>query len=376
MYTHIENQVKETQLKDMFYQSLFIHNPNASYLLDMNGNFVSFNEEVEVITGYSKSELLSMDFWPLFNDEDKPILLEKFTTTLAGQKNKFKTTLVQKTGTEIIISVTCVPVIIDGIVEGIVGIAEDITEEEQTKIRNEKELHLAQKLQLNVLPKPISNTSIEIDGVYIPCDELSGDMYYWQKLINERYAVVIFDVMGHGVSSSLIGMTICSMFRELITMKEDPVEIFTYLNEHIYDLFQSSNQPTTYVTGVLVIIDCQNNSIEYVNAGHVSPVLFSKSLSEPLPSLNLPLGLSNRATYEKKEMSYNKHSRLVLYTDGLVDSLECDPDKYIAELATTMQDHEHLSNEHFIKYLKNKKDKIPEIDKVDDICLVSITIKK
>jgi len=44
---------------------------------------------------------------------------------------------------------------------------------------------------------------------YYPSFKLAGDMYYWHKIDEHRYGIILFDMMGHGISASLV----CMLFR-------------------------------------------------------------------------------------------------------------------------------------------------------------------
>jgi sigma-B regulation protein RsbU (phosphoserine phosphatase) len=62
-----------------------------------------------------------------------------------------------------------------------------------------------------------------------PSEQLSGDMYCYYQIDQDSYGVFILDVMGHGVSSSLVSMSIRSLLYRLITMLTDPILV---INEY------------------------------------------------------------------------------------------------------------------------------------------------
>ncbi len=47
-------------------------------------------------------------------------------------------------------------------------------------------------------------------------------MYYWYKIDENRYGIILLDVMGHGISASLVCMFISSVLRETIKFLIDP----------------------------------------------------------------------------------------------------------------------------------------------------------
>jgi sigma-B regulation protein RsbU (phosphoserine phosphatase) len=70
--------------------------------------------------------------------------------------------------------------------------------------RIQYELELSKQVQRSVLSGPIRNRSIEIEAAYRPSSELAGDYYAWFRMDASRYGVILLDMMGHGISSSLV----------------------------------------------------------------------------------------------------------------------------------------------------------------------------
>jgi diguanylate cyclase (GGDEF)-like protein/PAS domain S-box-containing protein len=122
-------------------KSLFENNPDASYELDIKGHFIHVNEAVVKITGFSRYELLQMSFFPLINHDDLDRMKLYLEEVIQGRKLNFELTIIHKNGHDIELSVTAVPVIINGKTDGIIGFAKDITERKRT----EKELSQAKQ---------------------------------------------------------------------------------------------------------------------------------------------------------------------------------------------------------------------------------------
>ena len=58
-------------------------------------------------------------------------------------------------------------------------------------------------------------------------------MYYWYKIDENRYGIILLDVMGHGVSASLVCMFISSVLRETIKSLIDPELVMKDLNKYM-----------------------------------------------------------------------------------------------------------------------------------------------
>ena len=109
----------------------------------------------------------------------------------------------------------------------------------------EQQLHddllLAREVQKGALSKPIKDEQIHIEGVYLPSDILGGDMYAWYKIDNNRYGIFLMDVMGHGVASALVSMSVRSLLRGIINKCIEPDLVMQELNHHIYSLFSGGD---------------------------------------------------------------------------------------------------------------------------------------
>jgi diguanylate cyclase (GGDEF)-like protein/PAS domain S-box-containing protein len=111
------------------YKSFFEYNPDATYAIQPNGHFVLFNDSASKLTGYSSEEAIGMPFTNVID----PDYLEKttfhFKEALKGNNENFQSALLTKSGERKIVSITIVPILIKGEINGIIGVTKDITEQ-------------------------------------------------------------------------------------------------------------------------------------------------------------------------------------------------------------------------------------------------------
>ena len=136
----------------------------------------------------------------------------------------------------------------------------DITERKQREQIQKQELSLALQVQQNILPKTINEDKIKINAIYLPSAELSGDMYYWTKMEEHLYGVIILDIMGHGVSSSLISMSVRAILPSIIYRHKNPTGVMAELNQYVHQYFNNMN---FYMTGIFCLIDTRLQKIQY-----------------------------------------------------------------------------------------------------------------
>ena len=140
--------------------------------------------------------------------------------------------------------------------------------EQEENLRNE--LDLATQVQRNLLSSPLREDYIEIEASYLPSFKLAGDMYYWYKIDGNRYGIILLDVMGHGISASLVCMFISSVLRETIKSLIDPELVIKDLNKYMTLLHNENDDIPYYFTAIYLVVDTEKRTIEYVNAGHPS----------------------------------------------------------------------------------------------------------
>lgn len=184
----------------------------------------------------------------------------------------------------------------------------------------QKDLAIAKKVQKSLLPPPLHLKHIQFDGVHANACTLGGDMYCWFKINNDLTAVILYDVMGHGVAASLVTMSIRSLLKGMITKLIDPVAVITELNRHIYELFEDENMDRFLVTAIYMLIDTKNKTLHYVNASHPPGYLFGKYGETVLLPSNTPiLGFFPTIHVKKKTLTVTGWNRIILYTDGLLN---------------------------------------------------------
>lgn len=212
----------------------------------------------------------------------------------------------------------------------------DWHKEQEKKIA--RELNLASRVQQSLLSPAVTDPNLSITASYIPSSTLAGDMYYWDKLDEHRYAIMLFDMMGHGVSSSLVCMYISSVLRDAIKNLKDPLLVIEEMNRHMSFLQSENENLLYYFTGIYFIFDKKNKTIEYVNAGHPTAyALVDGKEAVPLTQTSAAVGFMEKMKIEKRVITYETSIQIVLYTDGVLEAMndcEFEADKQLAELAS------------------------------------------
>ncbi|MCM3412165.1 GAF domain-containing SpoIIE family protein phosphatase [Metabacillus litoralis] len=237
------------------------------------------------------------------------------------------------------------------------------------------ELQLAKNIQTSFLSEKIDDEQIKIDFLYTPSSHLSGDLCRWCKVKDGVYTAIVLDVMGHGVSSAMIGMAITPILKNIVNDVNSPYEVMCELNRLIKEWFQNNSKVTTFITGIYLVIDTNNNVIKYYNAGHPAGMLVNHNgTSEMLEEGGVPLGILDELPYVEASVTYQTPCEILLYSDGVLDHLIEKNDSQQLILALMDRYKEYVSNQ--VSIIPLMKDQVSRLKTLnDDICAVSISVK-
>jgi phosphoserine phosphatase RsbU/P len=237
--------------------------------------------------------------------------------------------------------------------------------------RLERELADARAFQRGLLPLP----DMVIDGVavscrYQPCVELGGDLCDYVSIGARRIALVVADVMGHGVSAAMLTGVVKSAFRASSPDGYEPRAMVQRL-WHNMDAFGSER----FVTLVAAVISLDERSIEYVNAGHPAALLVASgggvtSLSSTGPLVSPAL---RDCTWEQRRAAFSPGDLLLLYTDGVDEALGSDDDcgeKAILELLRQRAPSDPALLDAVLVHIEERSGGRPH---PDDLTLLSVT---
>ncbi len=186
-------------------------------------------------------------------------------------------------------------------------------QEQNIKLRSE--LEIAKRLQSSMLPEAINDNRLCFSCRYMPCESLGGDFVDAFKIDSSHVGIYIADVSGHGVPASLLTIFLSSSLnKKLLSPANALEELFLSFN-------QSGLNDELYITLFYVIIDLENKSLLYSNAGlNTFPILFGATGFELIKQPGIPISSwIDKPTYKDSCVPFHTGSRLFLYTDGLTE---------------------------------------------------------
>lgn len=186
--------------------------------------------------------------------------------------------------------------------------------EELEKKKIESELDIALDIQQKLLPKPEEFNADRVDvGAYAkPSGAVGGDYFDFVKINDSKYQFIIADVSGKGMPASLLMSNLQAVIRSLSSFDLPLTDLVNRINQIIFE----NTTPDKYITMFIMNIDLDKNKVEYVNAGHFSPITFIDNELRELKQGGLILGfMESPLDYKSEEFEFQ--SPILMFTDGL-----------------------------------------------------------
>ncbi len=179
-------------------KSLFVHNPDAVYSLDVDGRFVSANPASANIIGYQEKELFQQHSRTLIAEKDRQAASERFSQALRGEPQTYELSVLHAQGHSIDISVTNIPISVNQEIVGVYGIAKDITDRKRTA---EQIHHMAFHDALTDLPN--RRMFKQLLKEYVDKAKVTGETIAVMFLDLDRFKFVN-DTLGHEAGDLLL----------------------------------------------------------------------------------------------------------------------------------------------------------------------------
>ena len=190
-----------------------------------------------------------------------------------------------------------------------------LVQAEEAARRYQQELAIAASMQQRLMAVTIPDVPFaKMRGRSLSCKEIGGDFF---DVVNteDGLAVVLADVSGKGVSAALLANTLQGMVYSHLIARMPLPDITAAVNR----FFTQKHLGEKYATVILVRIN-RSGELEYVNCGHVPPLLVSGGDVTRPEHGNLPVGLLADAAYEGDHVRLKPGDRFILVTDGVTEA--------------------------------------------------------
>ncbi|MFJ3669466.1 SpoIIE family protein phosphatase [Streptomyces sp. NPDC090106] len=230
-----------------------------------------------------------------------------------------------------------------------VALAEELVTRAAVSIDNARrytrEHTMAVTLQRSLLPRSLpEQNALDIAYRYLPAQAgVGGDWFDVLPLSGARVALVVGDVVGHGLHAAATMGRLRTAVHNFSALDLPPEELLALLDESVSRIDQDEvrdgdSAPVTGATCLYAVYDPVARRCSVARAGHPPPAVIRPDGTVEFPEVPAgpPLGLGGLLPFEAADLELAEGSRLVLYTDGLVEDRERDIDVGLELLAAAL----------------------------------------
>ena len=197
---------------------------------------------------------------------------------------------------------------------------EALDELKLAQARINEEIKMVSVVQQGLLPEsPPKRKGLDTAAIYLASSAVGGDYYDYIDIGDDKFAIVIADVSGHGLAAGFV-MTMVKIMLLHLTKKKVPLKKTV---ETVNDILSSHIPTNNFVTMIYGILDLKALTFTFINAGH-DPLIKINPASKELQKFEARstfLGIDPDTTFSEEVINLEKNEKLIFYTDGIVEAI-------------------------------------------------------
>ena len=378
------------------FQTMMEHLDEYIYFKDSDSRFLAVSQYLTTKCGKtSPDEVLGLRDHDLFDEKHAQEAYSDERKIATGKLSElYKEEKIYKNGTLAWVASRKLPLHTRSKhLAGSFGLSRDITKAknllEKLKDNHERmqaELLLARNLQDTLIqqraPKFLNTegtSALEIATKYIPSFHLSGDFFSIVKTTDNGAAILVADVMGHGVRAAMVTAMIQIAVHQLSDYANQPAEFMSRLNGMMQRTMQPSGQPM-FATAAYSYIDLEAKRLTYVQAGARHGIHVPAEPSELATifdgaPIGPALGLLPETQYSEARILLKSDDEIILYTDGIVEATIGDEEYSEARLIEFLMQHRRNKLPEMMDDLLESVQAFTHTQQLDDdVCLIALRI--
>ncbi|MCR5346294.1 MAG: SpoIIE family protein phosphatase [Fretibacterium sp.] len=253
---------------------------------------------------------------------------------------------------------------------------EDLTRATREKEQIKAELHVARKIQADMLPREFppfpDRKEFEIFATMTPAKEVGGDFYDFFFTDRDHLALVIADVSGKGVPAALFMVIAKTLIKDRAQMGGTPSEILDAVNNRLCD----GNSEGFFVTVWLGILEVSTGKLTSANAGHEYPVIKrAGGMWELIKDNHSPaVAVRSGLKFRENSLELRPGDSLYLYTDGVAEATNAENDLYGTDnMTAALNRHPDEPMEELLVSMKREVDTfVGDAPQFDDITMMGL----
>jgi len=312
--------------------------PVMIWTTDERGLVTFVNEGWLRYTGTTLEEELGPSWSLGVHPEDAPGVISSWNEKLAARQPwELEYRLRSRSGDYRWIVDRGVPRYEAGRFSGYVGTAIDIHERKTVEARlrevYEREHTIAETLQRSLLPERLPRIDgLEIAARYLPAGRgaaVGGDWYDALERADGRIALVVGDVVGHGLRAAATMGQLRNAFRAYGLTEASPSQVMARVNRLVM-----SGEEEAMATVLYLVLDRETGEVTFASAGHPPPLVLTADGAHFLEGgRSVPVGAAEPGVFREATADLPPGASLLLYTDGLVERRDTPLEDRLDDLA-------------------------------------------
>jgi phosphoserine phosphatase RsbU/P len=240
----------------------------------------------------------------------------------------------------------------------------------------EREAGIASQIQKTLHPKRLPDLpEIGFGSFFNATKGVCGDYYDVILARRDRIAITIADVAGKGIQSSMVMIMLRSILHLVTNTTKTAGTILDWVNKGITGKIDMDH----YATLAFVSYCPETHELEYASAGH-QPMLVWRANQKKMETIRQktdPIGVERSSTYKEMKLTVGAGDIIILFTDGLIESLNQEGRQYgIETLSRVIADNTKMTAKELASEVKhNIQAFVGSASLHDDQTLVIMKIK-
>ena len=246
-----------------------------------------------------------------------------------------------------------------------------LAQRQEVERRAARELEIARDVQARLFPQSLPPVAtLEYAGMCMQARQVGGDYYDFLELGRDRLGLVLADIAGKGIAGALLMANLQANLRSQCAIALDQPQAFL---RSVNRLFFENTADGAFATLFFGEYDERQQRLRYVNCGHLPGLLLrGNGVVERLEATSTVLGLFASWDCEVEELQLVPGDSLVLYTDGVTESLGEDDEQFGEDrLVELLRRHTELPSREMIEAVIREVGRFSPSEQQDDITLIA-----
>jgi len=238
-----------------------------------------------------------------------------------------------------------------------------------------RETDTAQDLSEGILPRELPRVrGLEMASLFLPAQTMAGDFHEVVRLAGDRVGVVLADVHSSSTDTRLfIALTrsVLRTFAERLAtgIRADPLDVVLRINGYV-----RSEIASTAASLVFAVIDPRSGMVQYVNAGHCSPVILGPAgIRTVLIPTGPTIGAAGDAAFARETTDLSPGDCLLIHSDGVTEAQNGNGAVFSeARLHELLSNGTHLASALVARVEDGVREFMGDVPNGDDITVLAI----